>query len=68
MSLRVFVTTGINRSSCHNCYKDFPGKGQEFFFRVSFNGCGKNFCAACLRKMADDVDLQNAHKKQTQNG
>lgn len=66
MGLHVFTTTGQNKSACHGCSKPLAGKGQEFYLRASHNGCGKNFCSSCLRKLADDVDALNANKQQTQ--
>lgn len=65
MGLRVFTTTGQNRSDCYECNKPLAGKGQEFYLRASHNGCGKNFCSSCIRKLADDVDKLNENKKQT---
>lgn len=64
MGLWAEAATGTRRSTCYHCNKTLEGKGQEFFFRVSHNGCGKNYCAPCLRKFADELDKLNTKHEQ----
>lgn len=57
-------TTGIRSRRCDGgCGKTIIGKGQEFFFRVSSNGRGVNYCSACLRQIATEVDQLNEAKR-----